>query len=97
MTDTTAVVTKSAKVAEKVVEKIATDNIIPAVVETAEVAVKVPTKFVVSGKLLVGILVGTAVGAGGYFGVQKFREIRAKKKANAGIVTAEIVEDDENA
>lgn len=90
-----AVVSKTAKVVEKAAEKIAADNVVPAIVETAEVAVKVPTKFVVSGKLLLGVVAGTAIGAGGYYGFQKFREIRAKKKANAGI--PDVIEDADKA
>lgn len=83
MTDTSTptVIAKTAKVVEKAATTIATDNILPAVVESAEIAVQVPTKFVVSSKLVVGIVAGAALGAGAFYGVQKLRTIRAAKKA----------------
>lgn len=93
MTDTNApaVIAKTAKVVEKAAATIATDNILPAVVETAEVAVQVPTKFVVSSKLIAGVVAGVALGAGGFYGVQKLRAIRAAKKAELAV--PETVED----
>jgi len=57
---------------------------LPAVVETAELAVEVPSKVVVNNKLLiaVGVAVGTSLGVAGVIGWQKFQAKRAEKKAN---------------
>jgi hypothetical protein len=65
--------TKSSKVAEKVAEKVV-DNI-PAVVETVEVALEVPAKLAVKTPLIVvvSVLGGAALGAGGLWAVNKWR------------------------
>jgi hypothetical protein len=96
MSETTApaVIAKTAKVVEKAAEKIATDNLVPAVVETAEVALQVPTKFVVSGKLLLVAVASTAVGAAGFYGVQKFREVRAAKKIEKALQVPDTIDAD---
>jgi hypothetical protein len=61
--------TKSSKAAEKVVENI------PAVVETVEVALEVPAKLAVKTPLIVvvSVLGGAALGAGGLWAVNKWR------------------------
>jgi hypothetical protein len=93
MSDTAVVAEKSTKVVTKAAEKIAETNIAPAVVETAEVALSLPSKFVLSGKGASLAVVGTiAVGAGGLYGVQKLLAIRAQKKA-AKTAPATIVEE----
>lgn len=79
MTDAIAAETTK-KTASKVAEKVADTNILPTVAEVAEVAVKVPSKFIVSGKLVAGVAAGAALGAGGYYAFQKFQEKRRAKK-----------------
>jgi hypothetical protein len=90
MTDTTSTVAGATtkKVVDKVATTVADTNILPVVAEVTEVAVQVPSKFVVSSKLVLGVTAGVAVGAAGFYGVQKFREIRAKKKANVIVPTS---------
>lgn len=80
------------KTTARVAEKVAETNILPSVAETAEVAITVPSKFVVSGKLLAGIGVGTALGVGGFYGFQKVRAILAAKKAEKEVPAAVVVE-----
>lgn len=80
-TDTVAVETTK-KTAARVAEKVAETHILPSVVETAEVAVSLPSKFVVNGKVAAVLVVGSiALGAGGLYGIQKLREMRDRKKA----------------
>jgi hypothetical protein len=57
---------------------------VPAVIETAELAVEVPSKVALSNKLVVtaGVVFGTALGVAGVIGYQKFQAKRAAKKAN---------------
>jgi hypothetical protein len=79
MPDTTvpsAVIEKSAK---KTAEKVA--DVLPAIVETTEVALEFPSKVVVNQKLLVaiGFFVGATVTAGGYFLGRKLEDIQAKR------------------
>lgn len=76
----TAAVNTSEKVVTRVAEKVADTDFVPTVVETAEVALKLPSKFVVSSKLVVGVVAGAAIGAGAVYGVQKYRQRRALKK-----------------
>lgn len=59
-------------------------NSLPAVVETAELAVEVPSKVVVNNKLLIaaGVAVGTGLGVAGVIAWQKIQAKRAAKKAN---------------
>lgn len=69
MSETTATATAAKKTAEKVVE------IMPAVLETAEVAVQVPTKVALRTPTVVAVslLAGAGLGAGVLWGVHKFR------------------------
>lgn len=79
-TDTTVETTK--KVATRVGEKVAETNLGPTVVETAEVALTLPSKFVLSGKgAAIAVATSVAVGVGGLYGFQKLQQLRAKKKA----------------
>lgn len=78
MSETTTVATNTAsKKATQAAVQAATTAAgnLPTVVETAELALEVPSKVVLSERWLVGagVVVGAAMGAGIFYGVQKFR------------------------
>lgn len=70
MSETTTAATKTA---EKTVK--AVSESLPTVVDTVELALDIPTKAVLSQKLVVSLSVvaGAAIGAGVLFGVNKWR------------------------
>lgn len=70
---TTAAVNKAAKAAS--VSAAAVSSALPTVVETAELAMQVPSKVVLNQRLVVltATVAGAALGAGILFGVEKFR------------------------
>lgn len=93
----TATKTAVAKAAARQAAESAVDHVnavLPTVVETAEVALQVPSKVVVNNKLVftVGVVGGAAVGAGLLYGINKLRERRlAKKLKNADEEMAKAV------
>lgn len=86
MTETTTAAKTTASVVKDVAKKVADDNVLPAVAEVTEVAVQVPSKFIVSSKFVAGVVGGVAVGAGAFYGIQKLRERLAAKKAEKIVV-----------
>lgn len=92
-TDNTTAVETTRKTAAKLAEKVADTNITPTVVEATEVALSLPSKFVMSGRGVALLAVGaTALGAGGLYGVQKLVAIRKAKKAEKAVPDAVVVE-----
>lgn len=90
MSENTAVATATKKTVEKVAQKIADVDFEPAVVETAELALEVPSKLVVPVKtLLIGAGVAAA-GVGVYFGVRYWRN----RKNDETVVPDTIAEDE---
>lgn len=89
MTEPTTATKTATSVAERAAvgrsAKAAADasNVLPTVVETAELAMEVPSKVVLNQKLvvIVSVVGGAALGAGILFGVNKLRERMANKKA----------------
>jgi len=77
---TTAVANTASKKAAQAAA--AVSEALPTVVETAEIALEVPSKVVLNQKLVVAASVagGMALGAGIYYGVQKFRVHRLVNK-----------------
>jgi hypothetical protein len=80
-TETTTAATK--KAAEKVVA--AAQESLPTVIETAELALEVPTKVIMKTPLVVAVSVaaGTALGVGGLILFTKVRTRLAEKKVAA--------------
>jgi hypothetical protein len=80
---TAPVVSKAAKAAAAV------SDTLPTVVETAEVAMEIPTKVVLNQKLIVtaGVVVGVALGVGATIGWNKFRAHQQTKKLNKAVET----------
>ena len=76
---TNTAVNKAAKAAG--VTAAAVSETLPTVVETAELAMEVPTKVVLNQRLIVvaSIVGGAALGAGILFGVQKLRDRKKNK------------------
>lgn len=73
---TTAVTSASKKASDKAIAAVAAaSETLPTVVETAEVALEIPSKVVLNQKLVVtvSLLAGVGVGAGALWGINKFR------------------------
>jgi ABC-type proline/glycine betaine transport system permease subunit len=81
-----AVVNRAAKAAGEV------SKALPTVVETAELAVEVPSKVMLNQKMIVAVSVvgGAVLGAGVLFGVNKLRERMAKKKVDGDVLEEDI-------
>lgn len=98
MSETTnAVATTSKKATEKAIAAVAAaSDTLPTVVETAEVALEIPSKVVLNQKLvvLVSLAAGGGLTAGALWGVNKFRAYRAQKKLEVEIT--EIVDETTN-
>lgn len=80
-------------VAENVVDNL--NKVLPTVVETAEVALEVPSKVVVNERLvfIVGVVAGAALGVGILVAVNKLRERNLREKIKkAAEATIEAVE-----
>lgn len=94
MSETT---TAAAKTAEKTVK--AVSETLPTVVDTVELALDIPTKAVLSQKLVVTLSVaaGAAVGAGVLFGVNKFLSSRRAKSQDKLEVPNDLSELDDEA
>lgn len=81
---TTETTTASKKATEKAIAAVAAaSETLPTVVETAEVALEIPSKVVLNQRLVVGVgvVAGIALGVGGVFGYGKLKEIRARRTA----------------
>lgn len=93
MPETTTVATSASKKAtEKAIAAVAAaSDTLPTVVETAEVALEIPSKIVLNQKLVVvaSVAIGTALGAGALYGVNKWRN------RNKTIVAVDKPENDE--
>jgi len=91
---TTTVKSASTKAGEKAIAAVAAaSETLPTVVETAEVALEIPSKVVLNQKLVVTVAVlgGIAAGAGGIIAWNRFKAARAAKKIEAEV--EEIVAD----
>lgn len=85
---TTTAVTTGSKAADRAVRAVAAaSETLPTVVETAEVALTVPSKVVLNQRLIVvaSIVGGTVLGAGALYGYNKFQQARANKKLHAAV------------
>lgn len=89
---TTSVTTASTKAADKAIKTAAAvSDTLPAVVETAEVALEIPSKVVLNQKLVViaSIAGGAALGAVGLWGANKLRQHLAVRKLKGDIAAEE--------
>lgn len=89
---TTSVTSASTKAADKAIKAaVAVSETLPTVVETAEVALEIPSKVVLNQRLVVvaSVAAGAALGAAGLWGANKLRQHLAVRKLNRDIEAEE--------